>query len=80
MTSPAGRHDGRHMPKTSSIHDPAAQVGAVFVEEFGWLMPAYFGSSALEYQNARQHAALFDISHHGKVEVTGVDAASFTAM
>jgi folate-binding protein YgfZ len=32
---------------------------------------------ASEYQQALQHASLFDISHHGKVEVTGADAASF---
>jgi folate-binding protein YgfZ len=30
-----------------------------------------------EYQIAHQQAALFDISHHGKIEVTGADAASF---
>ena len=77
MTSPADQHDGRHVPKPTSIHDSAAQAGAVFVEEFGLLMPAHFGNAAVEYQNARQHAALFDISHHGKIDVTGADAASF---
>src|SRR5207302_3568049 len=53
------------------------QSGAGFVEEFGWLMPAHYGNALAEYQDARQHAALFDRSHHGQVEVTGADAASF---
>ena len=65
------------MPERTPLYETASQSGAVFGEDFGWLMPAHYGNAAAEYHNARQHAVLFDISHHGKVEVSGADAASF---
>jgi folate-binding protein YgfZ len=65
------------MPETTALHEIAAQSGAVFAEEFGWLMPAHYGNAAAEYETARQQIALFDLSHHGQVEVSGADAASF---
>src|SRR5437879_2205607 len=65
------------MPETTPLHETAVQSGAVFGEDFGWLLPAHYGDALAEYQNARQHVALFDRSHHGKVEVRGTDAASF---
>ncbi len=65
------------MPERSALPDVASQARAVFVEDTGWLMPAHYGDAAAEYQNAREHAALFDISHHGKVEVTGADGQTF---
>jgi folate-binding protein YgfZ len=49
----------------------------VFEEEAGWLMPAHFGDEAVEYRNARDQTALFDVSHRGQVEVKGADAAKF---
>jgi folate-binding protein YgfZ len=65
------------MPEQSPLHDVAAQAGAVFIEDAGWLMPEHFGDAASEYRNAREQAALFDLSHYTKIEVTGGDAASF---
>jgi folate-binding protein YgfZ len=65
------------MAEQSPLHDVTAAAGAVFTEEAGWTMPAHFGDVAAEYRHAREHAALFDISHHGKIEVTGPDAAAF---
>src|SRR5438093_3569880 len=65
------------MPEKSPLYETAFQSGGVFVEQFDWLMPAHYGNAVAEYQSAREHAALFDVSHHGKVEVSGADAASF---
>lgn len=65
------------MPEKTPLYEPAMQAGAVFGEDFGWLLPTHYGNGIAEYESARQHAALFDISHHGKVEVRGADAASF---
>src|SRR5947209_8854515 len=65
------------MPEQSPLYEPARQAGASFVETFGWLMPGHYGDTIAEYQNAHQQAALFDLSHHGKVDATGADAASF---
>ena len=65
------------MPERTPLHESASQSGAVFCEDFGWLMPARYGNGAAEYDKARKNASLFDISHHGKVEVSGADAAGF---
>lgn len=65
------------MSERTPLYDSAARAGAVFLEDAGWLMPAHFGDVATEYRQAREGAALFDISHHGKVEMTGADAARF---
>jgi folate-binding protein YgfZ len=40
-------------------------------------MPAHFGGPLAEYERARSVAALFDLSHRGKIEVTGKDAPTF---
>jgi folate-binding protein YgfZ len=55
----------------------AASAGAHFEEEAGWLVPADFGNDGAEYSAALSDAAVFDQSHHGKVEVSGADAAAF---
>jgi folate-binding Fe-S cluster repair protein YgfZ len=49
------------MPEWTASHEPAAHYGEV---------PG-------EYQAARTGAALFDLSHRGKLEVSGADAATF---
>src|SRR5262249_53446747 len=54
-----------------------ARAGAAFAEDGGWLMPGRYGDAAEEYQQAREGAALFDVSHRGCVELTGPDAATF---
>jgi glycine cleavage system T protein len=54
-----------------------ARAGAEFAEDAGWLMPARFERIEGEYQSARGRAAVFDVSHHAKVEVTGADAVTF---
>src|SRR5439155_744604 len=65
------------MPEHTPLHGITAQAGAAFVEDTGWLIPDHFGDLAAEYRQARGHAVLFDLSHYGKVEVTGADAGSF---
>jgi folate-binding protein YgfZ len=65
------------MPEKSPLLEAAAKAGATFIEDHGWLLPAYYGNAAGEYQNACQDVALFDRSHHGKVQAVGKDARSF---
>jgi folate-binding protein YgfZ len=65
------------MTERTPIHELTAAVGATFVEDRGWLVPANFGSTADEYREASTHAALFDCSHRGKVELTGGEAVTF---
>ncbi len=65
------------MAERTPLHDVAAQAGAVFADSAGWLVPAHYGEVLAEYGQARNGAALFDLSHRGKVEVAGADAGSF---
>jgi folate-binding protein YgfZ len=65
------------MPEKSPLNDITAQAGAAFVEEAGWLMPDRYGDVRGEYTAARERAAIFDVSHRSKVEVTGGEAFSF---
>ena len=65
------------MSERSPLHDTTARAGAAFVEEAGWTMPLHYGDPATEYRQAREAAALFDLSHRGKVEVTGPEARTF---
>jgi folate-binding protein YgfZ len=65
------------MAERTPLHDVAAQAGAAFTEDVGWEVPACFGDPAAEYALAREAAGLFDVSHRGKVELTGPEAAFF---
>jgi folate-binding protein YgfZ len=65
------------MSERSPLHDTPARAGAVFAENAGWTMPLHYGDPDAEYRQAREGAALFDLSHRGKVEVTGPEAAVF---
>ena len=65
------------MPQLSPLHELASAAGAKLVELAGWEMPARYGDVAVEYAAARSSAAVFDLSHRGKVEVSGPDAPSF---
>ncbi len=59
------------------FYEVEEKAGANFAEDAGWLMPANYGDAAAEYREACDAAALFDFSHHGKIEVRGPDAATF---
>src|SRR5262249_10193442 len=61
----------------SPLHELATAAGAKLVESACWEMPARYGDVAAEYGAARNTAAVFDLSHRGKVEVSGPDAPSF---
>ena len=59
--------------KQSRIHDLHAKLGATFEEVAGWDMPAHYGEWTVEYQAVRQTVGLSDLSHRGKIRVTGDD-------
>src|SRR5262249_40687896 len=65
------------MPEQSPLHDVTVRSGAEFLEEAGWALPARFGNVDGEYQAAKSQAALFDVSHRSKVELSGPEAVSF---
>ncbi len=59
--------------KQSRLHSRHADLGASFQEVTGWEMPAHYGDVEAEYRAVRQAVGLADLSHRGKVRVTGDD-------
>lgn len=52
------------------------ESGARLVDFAGWEMPVVYTSIVEEHQYTRQHASFFDVSHMGRVEFRGPDAAA----
>ena len=59
--------------KQSRLHEHHAKLGATFEEVAGWDMPAHYGQWGAEYLAVRQAVGLSDLSHRGKIRVTGDD-------
>jgi len=53
------------------------ELGARIVDFAGWAMPVQYPTGIIkEHNQARQRAALFDVSHMGQVSIDGPDAAA----
>ncbi|GAB2636513.1 glycine cleavage system aminomethyltransferase GcvT [Gordonia jinhuaensis] len=52
-----------------------ATSGATFAEFGGWNMPVSYSGTVAEHTAVREHVGVFDVSHLGKVDVTGAGAA-----
>ena len=52
------------------------ELGATVVPFAGWSMPVRYASDLAEHHAVREAAGLFDVSHMGRIELTGPDAAS----
>jgi glycine cleavage system T protein len=59
--------------KQSRLHNQHVQLGASFEEVTGWEMPAHYGDVAAEHRAVRQAVGIADLSHRGKIRVTGDD-------
>ncbi len=59
--------------KHSRLHDHHIKLGATFEEVAGWEMPSHYGDMAAEHTAVRQAVGLSDLSHRGKIRVTGED-------
>ena len=59
--------------KQSLLHNQHVELGASFEEIAGWEMPAHYGDVAAEHRAIRQAVGLADLSHRGKLRVTGDD-------
>jgi aminomethyltransferase len=59
--------------KQSRLHSHHAQLGASFEEVTGWETPAHYGDVAAEHRAVRQAVGIADLSHRGKLKVTGED-------
>jgi aminomethyltransferase len=65
--------------RRSPLHDQHVALGAKFAPFGGWTMPLeYAGGGVLrEHTAVRETVGLFDVSHLGKVTVTGAGAVAF---
>jgi glycine cleavage system T protein len=59
--------------KQSRLHSHHEALGASFEPVAGWEMPAHYGDWRAEYRAVRQAVGVADLSHRGKVRVTGDD-------
>ncbi|MBA3313675.1 MAG: glycine cleavage system aminomethyltransferase GcvT [Planctomycetaceae bacterium] len=58
------------------LHDWHVAHGGRMVDFAGWSMPVQYSTITDEHQAVRNAAGLFDISHMGRLRVTGTEAAS----
>ena len=59
------------------LHAWHASHGARLVDFAGWSMPVQYGSIVVEHQATRKAAALFDVSHMGRIRFDGRGAEAF---
>lgn len=61
---------------TVPLDDVHRALGATMTVFGGWDMPVRYGSDLAEHHAVRQRVGLFDVSHMGRVEISGPGAAS----
>ncbi|MFC5994436.1 glycine cleavage system aminomethyltransferase GcvT [Pseudonocardia hispaniensis] len=64
--------------RTSPLHDRHVALGATMGAFGGWSMPlSYPGGTVAEHTAVREGVGVFDVSHLGKLAITGPGAAEF---
>jgi aminomethyltransferase len=63
--------------KHTPFYDAHRAAGAKLVDFAGWEMPIQYSGVVDEYQTVRAHAALFDVSHMGRIGVIGPGSLQF---
>ncbi len=61
----------------TSLHDAHVALGAKMVDFAGWRMPVQYGPILDEVRCVRSAVGLFDLSHMGRISVSGSDAVPF---
>jgi aminomethyltransferase len=64
------------MPKLP-LHEEHVKLGAKIVFYGGYTMPQEYKGLVAEHRAVRQAAGLFDVSHMGRIYITGKDAIAF---
>jgi len=65
------------MPLRTPLYDIHVAAGATMTEFGGWEMPLQYEGIVAEHQAVRTAAGLFDVSHMGKIMVSGRNAGGF---
>lgn len=61
----------------TALHDRHVALGARLVPFAGWEMPVQYAGVRVEHEAIRQTCGVFDVSHMGQVEVSGLHAKAF---
>src|SRR5690242_7375016 len=78
LTLPPGADTVRRlMLKRTPFHDFHVQCGAKLVDFAGWEMPILYRSIVDEHEQTRSSGSIFDVSHMGRLQFSGKDAAAF---
>jgi aminomethyltransferase len=59
--------------KRSRLHEQHLKQGAVLTEVTGWEIPVHYGDPVAEHTAVRSGVGITDLSHRGKIHVTGED-------
>jgi aminomethyltransferase len=65
--------------KHTPFYEFHKSAGGRMVDFAGWDMPVCYGSIIEEHEQTRKSGSIFDVSHMGRVQFSGKDAASFLA-
>lgn len=63
--------------KQTPLIDAHRKAQGKLVDFAGWEMPIQYSGVVDEYQTVRRHAGLFDVSHMGRIRVTGPGSLAF---
>ena len=69
--------DQAQQMKRTALYDTHVSLGGRMVPFAGWEMPIQYTSILEEARAVRERAGLFDVSHMGRVDITGAGAAAF---
>lgn len=58
-------------PRRAPLHDLHVAAGARSVEFAGWELPIHYGNLAEEHLAVRAGVGVFDVSHMGRIEISG---------
>jgi len=66
---------GSHLMEQTPLYDEHKRLAARMAPFAGWEMPIQYKGIIHEHQAVRANAGMFDVSHMGRFEVTGPEAA-----
>lgn len=64
-------------PFKTPLYEQHLEAKAKVIEFGGWLMPVQYTGIVAEHRKVREGAAIFDLSHMGRVQIAGPAAARF---
>ncbi|MGA1145726.1 MAG: glycine cleavage system aminomethyltransferase GcvT [Candidatus Nanopelagicales bacterium] len=65
------------MTRRTPLHSAHLELGAKMADFGGWDMPIEYAGTVVEHTTVRESVGVFDVSHMGKVRITGPGAIDF---